>query len=462
MAVKLSAAWLILMAAAALFAPMVLEEPQQQMDFTQVLQAPSGEHLFGTDSLGRDIFTRTLYGARVSLGVAASAVALAVLIGLLVGLLAGYLGGWVDRLLMGLVDVFLCFPALFLILALMAVWGPHLWHVAAVIGITGWMGTARLVRAEVLSLKEREFILASRVLGAGTARILFKHLLPNAAGPVLVSAILGFSAAILTETGLSFLGIGVQPPTPSWGNLLMDGKAVLGVAWWQVFFPGAMIFLSALSVNVIGERWQTRIEGRAAGAPPLMAVEDLNSRIAAGSFTALVGETGSGKTTAALALGARKETAYVFQDPASALNPVMRVGRQIDEVTGGREKSLAALGEVGLGERAYTSYPHELSGGEKQRSLIAMALAQGPRLLIADEPTSALDKTSEAAVMGLLAELKKKKGLTVLFITHDLDLARRHADTVHVMRAGRIVPPGDPYIKALYDAVRSLESHKTI
>jgi len=178
-----------------------------------------------------------------------------------VGAASGYFGGWRDRVLMGLADVLLCFPVLFLILAVIAVLGPGVWHVIVVIGLTSWMGTARLVRAEIFSLKEREFALAARALGAGHTRILFGHLVPNASGPVLVNAVLGVSVAILLEAGLSFLGLGVQPPTPSWGNLLTDGKATLGAAWWLVFFPGVAIFSTVLAANVIGDRLRDSLAG---------------------------------------------------------------------------------------------------------------------------------------------------------------------------------------------------------
>jgi peptide/nickel transport system permease protein len=231
------------------------------MNFSSVLEAPSPAHWLGTDALGRDLLERILSGAAVSLGVAVTAVGLSALIGILVGALAGYYGSWRDRILMGLTDLFLCFPAFFLILAVVAMVGPGIFNVAVIIGATSWMSTARLIRAEILSLKEREFILAARALGAGHARIIFKHLVPNAIGPVIVNAVLGVSSAILMETGLSFLGIGVQPPTPSWGNILMDGKAVLGVAWWVTVFPGLAIFFTVLLVNLLGQRLERHWKG---------------------------------------------------------------------------------------------------------------------------------------------------------------------------------------------------------
>ena len=258
---RISLGWLVAVGLAACAAPLVLSGQAQTMDFTRALAAPSLTHWFGTDSLGRDLFARTLCGASVSLGVSAVAVLLSVVFGTALGAIAGYRGGWCDRLLMGFVDIMLCFPTFFLILAVVAVVGSGALVIAVVIGATSWMGTARLVRAEVLSLKDREFVLASRALGAGGGWIVLRHLIPNALGPVIVSAVLGVSAAILTEGGLSFLGVGVPPPAPSWGNILMEGKSTLGVAWWVSFFPGMMIFLTVLSVHALGENWDKRLRG---------------------------------------------------------------------------------------------------------------------------------------------------------------------------------------------------------
>lgn len=245
--------WFLALVVIGMTAPVFLSQQASAMNFKHVLEEPSFAHWFGTDSLGRDLFARVLCGSRVSLGVSILAVGIAILIGVTVGACAGYFGGWIDKLLMGIVDVFLCFPVFFLILAVIAILGPGIFHIFLIIGLTGWMSAARLVRAEILSLKEREFILASRALGAGDGWILFRHLVPNALGPVVVNAVLGLSSAILLEGALSFLGVGVQPPTPSWGNILMDGKSALGVAWWPTFFPGAMIFLTILSANVLGQ-----------------------------------------------------------------------------------------------------------------------------------------------------------------------------------------------------------------
>ena len=227
-----------------------------------MLRPPSPAHLLGTDTLGRDVLSRVIYGARISLLVGFVAVGLATLIGVLVGALAGYYGGVVDAVLMRLVDLMLCFPTLFLILAVIAVLGPSIWNIMVVIGVTGWMGVARLVRAEFLSLREREFVVAARALGASDARLIWRHLLPNALTPVMVSATLGVAGAILTESALSFLGLGVQAPTPSWGNILTMGKDNLEIAWWLSVFPGLAILVTVMSYNLLGEGIREAIDPR--------------------------------------------------------------------------------------------------------------------------------------------------------------------------------------------------------
>ena len=178
---------------------------------------------------------------------------ISVLVGLSLGSIAGYLGGLWDSLIMRFSDIMLCFPAFFLILAIAAVLEPSMLNIILVIGLTGWMGVVRLVRAEILSLKEREFILAARAIGAGNSRIILRHLIPNALGPVIVNAALGVAGAILLESSLSFLGLGIQPPNPSWGNILAESKAVMGAAWWMSLFPGLAILVTVLGFNLIGE-----------------------------------------------------------------------------------------------------------------------------------------------------------------------------------------------------------------
>jgi peptide/nickel transport system permease protein len=242
--------------------PVIAPYDPATIDVDNILAPPSAAHLFGTDDLGRDVFTRMLYGAGISLKVGFVAVGIAVVIGTLLGAVSGYYGGLVDIVIMRLVDIMLCFPSFFLILAVIAFMEPSIFNIMAVIGFTSWMGITRLVRAEFLSLKERDFVLAVKAMGASAPRIIFGHILPNALAPVLVSATLGVASAVLTESALSFLGIGVQPPTPSWGNMLTQGQSVLGIAWWLSFFPGMAILVTVLGYNLLGEGIRDAVDPR--------------------------------------------------------------------------------------------------------------------------------------------------------------------------------------------------------
>jgi len=250
------------MSLAAVLAPWIAPYPPSELNVDALLQPPSAQHLMGTDALGRDVFTRVLYGGRVSLWVGFVAVGISSAIGLVLGLVSGYYGKVVDEIIMRGVDVMLCFPSFFLILAVIAFLEPSLMNIMVVIGLTSWMGVARLVRAETLTLRERDFVLAARSAGAGPVRVIFKHILPNALAPVLVSATLGVAGAILVESSLSFLGLGVQPPDASWGNMLTDGKEVLGVAWWLSVFPGLAILFTVLGYNLLGESLRDRLDPR--------------------------------------------------------------------------------------------------------------------------------------------------------------------------------------------------------
>ncbi len=237
----------------AIFAPLIAPYDPQAIDTFHILEAPSLLHPCGTDSLGRDCLSRLIYGARISLLVGFVAVGIATVVGTFLGALAGFYGGFVDGLIMRFVDIMLCFPAIFLIMAVIAFLEPSIWNIMIVIGLTGWMGVARLVRAEFLSLRKRDFVLAAKISGASDFDILFSEILPNAIAPILVSATLGIGGAILTESALSFLGIGVQPPTPSWGNMLTEGKNNLEIAWWLSVFPGLAILITVLGYNLLGE-----------------------------------------------------------------------------------------------------------------------------------------------------------------------------------------------------------------
>jgi peptide/nickel transport system permease protein len=247
---------------ASLLAPWIAPHNPTQINAWQVLAPPSTSHWFGTDELGRDVFSRVLYGARISLKVGFVAIGIAIVLGSVVGLVAGYYGGWVDTVLMRCVDIMLCFPAFFLILAIITFLEPSIWYIMAVIGLTGWMGVARLVRAEVLTIREMDYVMAARCIGCSNLRIILRHILPNALSPVLVAATLGVAGAILTESSLSFLGIGVQPPTPSWGNILTSGKDYIEFAWWLSLFPGLAILVTVLAYNLLGEGIRDALDPR--------------------------------------------------------------------------------------------------------------------------------------------------------------------------------------------------------
>ena len=250
------------MSLAAILAPWLSPADPNAINVSALLLKPCAAHPLGTDALGRDVLSRILYGGRVSLWVGFVAVGISTTIGLALGLVAGYFGRLTDEVIMRLVDVMLCFPSFFLILAVIAFLEPSLTNIMAVIGLTSWMGVARLVRAETLSLRGRDFVLAARVSGAGPARIIIRHILPNALAPVLVSATLGVAGAILVESSLSFLGLGVQPPDASWGNMLMDGKEVLEVAPWLSVFPGLAILFTVLGYSLLGESLRDILDPR--------------------------------------------------------------------------------------------------------------------------------------------------------------------------------------------------------
>lgn len=251
----------LLMFLFAFLAPFTGKDPSA-IDISKRLLSPCWSYPLGTDDLGRDVLTRILYGARISLLVGFVSVGIATLIGIVLGAVSGFYASWVDSVVMRFVDIMLCFPTFFLILAVIAFLEPSIWNIMIIIGLTGWMGVARLVRAEFLSLRERDFVLAARALGALDMRIIFRHILPNAMSPVLVTATLGVAGAILTESALSFLGIGVQPPTPSWGNMLITGKQTLGSAWWLSVFPGLAILLTVLGYNLLGEGIRDALDPR--------------------------------------------------------------------------------------------------------------------------------------------------------------------------------------------------------
>ena len=260
----------VVAAAAPLFAPY---DPLVQGDLTTQAYLPPGpDHWLGTDQFGRDLLSRIIYGARISLTIGFVAVAIAVVLGSLLGAVAGYAGGWVDAVIMRFTDMVMAFPRLVLLIMIIAIFEPSLTLIILVLGLTQWPGTARLVRGEVLSLREQEYIEAARALGFGRWRIILRHLLPNVMAPVIVAATLGIGNTIVLEAGLSFLGIGVQPPTPSWGTLVADGRQNLIGAWWVATFPGLAIVVTVLAFNLVGDGLRDVLDPRLRGSGTAAAV----------------------------------------------------------------------------------------------------------------------------------------------------------------------------------------------
>ena len=256
---------LVIIALAAVAGPWLLPDPLAQPDVLAASRPPGLGHPFGTDQLSRDVLARVVTGARISLGVAFLAVALSITLGAAVGVVSGYWGGTVDAMLMRMVDGALAIPRLFILLLVLAVWErvPVL-ALVLLIGATGWFATSRLVRGEVLRIREEGYVRAAEALGGQRRRIIFRHLLPNALGPLLVAATLGVGDVILLEAGLSFLGLGIQPPTPSWGGMILDSREVMVSAPWAGIFPGLAIVITVLSANLFGDALRDAVDPRSA------------------------------------------------------------------------------------------------------------------------------------------------------------------------------------------------------
>ena len=261
---RLGLALVLVLYCVALLAPLLAtHDPNAQVDIVKTRYLPpSGDNFLGTDKFGRDIFSRIVYGSRISLSIGFIAVGIAITLGTLLGALAGYFGGATDWTIMRMVDVIIAFPRLFIVLTLIAIYSPQIWLIIAVLGATSWMGVARLVRGQILSLKEQEFIQATRALGLPHVRVIVRHVLPNTISPVIVAATLMIGDVILTEAALSFLGLGVQPPTASWGNIVNQGRDNLLGAWWIATFPGLAIVLTVVSYNLLGDGLRDALDPR--------------------------------------------------------------------------------------------------------------------------------------------------------------------------------------------------------
>ncbi len=535
-------AFVALLIILALLAPVIAPHDPVQMDVNARLAGPSMRHWLGQDEFGRDVLSRLLWGARASLAVALMSALIAGLIGVCIGLIGGYFGGMAELLTVRLTDVILSFPPILLALLIVTLAGPGAGTLIFALSILYAPGYARVTFGEVLSARQLEYVEAARASGATPFRVLGRTILPNVFPPILVQFSLTVGAAIVIESGLSFLGLGVVPPTPSWGLMIRGARATMEQNWLLLLWPCAALVLTILAINRLCDALRDAFDPRLTSlaphttmmdalirprAPaartspvtattPLIGVHDLETRfetadgpfkavagvsfaIERGETVAIVGESGSGKSMTGLSIlglvpkpagriaagsimftgrdgrcrdlvqldevemqGVRgNEIAMIFQEPMTSLNPVYSVGEQIGEairrhraLPRGKVQAEAVrlLESVGIpdAERRVDDFPHQLSGGMRQRAMIAMALACDPVLLIADEPTTALDVTIQAQILDLLRALGKdsQRPLSMMFITHNLGIVAELADRVIVLYAGRIMEEGD--VRAIF------------
>jgi peptide/nickel transport system permease protein len=512
----------------------------------------SAGHLLGTDHLGRDLLSRLLWGTRLSLVVGLAAAVLSGTIGAAIGVFAGYFGGGTDNVIMRGVDTVMAFPYILLALAIVAALGPGLMNALIAVAAVNVPFFARNIRGVTVSIREREFIDAARLSGLGNTRIILTEVLPNVLPVIIITMSTTIGWMILETAGLSFLGLGSQPPQADLGSMLGEARAAMITAPHTSIVPGAMIVLIVMSINLIGDGVRdaldprlrsgaltrpmaaTRVE-RANVPPPtgegLLRIDDLQTRfhvgprvyravngvsldLSPGECVGLIGESGSGKSVTALSVmglvasppgvitggAARLEgedmigapyarlralrgrrVAYIFQDPLSTLHPLYSVGDQLAEAilshqpvgrTEAHRRAVALLADVRIPnpEARAAAYPHELSGGMRQRVSIAMALANHPDVIIADEPTTALDVTVQAQILALLNDLRRERGLAILFITHDFGVVSQICERIAVMYAGQIVEqgpreavltrPAHPYTRRLIACVPELGGGK--
>ena len=524
----LGLAILAIVAIGVLAAPLLpLPDPDATNLLQRLLPPFSPGHLLGTDPLGRDLLSRLIWGTRVSLMVGISATLLAAVFGTLIGLVAGYAGGRTDSLLMRLIDMLMAFPYILLALVIVAVLGPSLINALYAIAVVNIPFFARNIRGLTIGLRQRDFIHAARLAGKNHLQILLTEVLPNVLPVIVVTMSTTVGWMILETAGLSFLGLGAQPPAADLGSMLGQGRAQMFSAPHVALVPGIMIFLLVMSFNLLGDgirdmldpRMKSGVQLRASaitdvkrpavpaarfaqdavlevvdlkvdfrsGTRRQAAVKGISFSVRAGECLGLIGESGSGKSVTALSImglvasppgeisggavyvageemlsltstqlqqrrGAR--VAYIFQDPLTTLHPQISIGQQIVEAVqahqplsrrAAQDKALALLESVGISDagQRFAAYPHQLSGGQRQRVGIAMALANDPDIIIADEPTTALDVTVQAHILALLQQLRRERGLTLLFITHDFGVIAQICDRVAVMRQGEMVESGD-------------------
>lgn len=524
----------------ALLTPLLPLPNPVTMNIVRRMASPSALNWLGTDEYGRDMLSRLLWGARISLAVAASTAVLACLIGGALGIVAGYFGGWISAIIMRATDVVLCLPHLLVAMLVVTLFGPGLYTLIPVLVFVYIPSFVRVAQVSTAMIRPNAFVEAVGTLGARQLRILTRTILPNVAGPLLVQVSLTASSAIMLESGLSFLGLGVQPPAPSWGSMIGNARGVMNMAPMLLVWPCIALVLAVLTINSVCDRLRDLLDphqvakaplkqtaaalARAAsrapaagnlveirnldlalagsGEPPVNLVYGVDLTVKEGETLAIVGESGSGKSLTALALAgllpptvqvmggsARlagqdmlglpepelrslrgSAISMVFQDPLSSLNPVHTVGRQLTEAilahrpmsnAVAQAEAIELLKLVGIPDPAARArnFPYEMSGGMRQRVMIAMAISNRPRVVVADEPTTALDVTVQAQVLDLLRDLKEKEGIAMIFIAHSLPVVSEIADRVAVMYSGEIIEEGSaetvlrrpmhPYTRAL-------------
>ena len=539
----------------ALLTPILpLHPPNETSTANRYLRPLSDGHLLGTDHLGRDLLSRLLWGTRLSLAVGFAAALIAGLVGAAIGVMAGYFGGRTDNVTMRGIDMLMAFPYILLALAIVAVLGPGLMNALIAVAVVNIPFFARNIRGVTVGIAHREFIDAARLAGMGHTRILLTEVVPNIVPVVVIAMSTTIGWMILETAGLSFLGLGSQPPQADLGSMLGEARSALITSPHTSIVPGVMILLIVMSVNLLGDGIRDALDPRLrsgalarpmaatrvdrAQVPPakgdaLLDIDALETQFQVGRRTykavnkvslelkpgeclGLIGESGSGKSVTALSvmglvasppgvitggavrlegqdlIGAPYEllrslrgrrVAYIFQDPLSTLHPLYRIGDQLIEAirvhdpvsrAAAHKRAVKLLEDVRIPNPAarINAFPHELSGGMRQRVGIAMALANDPDIIIADEPTTALDVTVQAQILALLDELRQRRGLAILFITHDFGVVGQLCDRVAVMYGGRIVEtgptqavldaPAHPYTRRLIACVPELGGGRRI
>ena len=522
-----------------------LKDPDITKTSDRFLLPFSDGYLLGTDHLGRDLLSRLLWGTRLSLLVGISAALISATIGSILGTIAGFYGNKTDNIIMRLIDVLMAFPYILLALAIVAVLGPGLFNAMIAVALVNIPFFARNIRGVTVTIANKEFIEAAKLSGMNNFQIIIYEIFPNILPVIVVTISTTVGWMILETAGLSFLGLGSQPPQADLGSMLGEARSALIVNPHTSYVPGAMIFLIVIGVNLFGDGIRDALDPRLSKGQLIkpqpvtqikslrkvnpkpntffsvenlttafefdkklyLASKDVSFDIEKGECLGLIGESGSGKSVTALSITClvasppgvitdgsinysgknilemdykelRKirgnKISYIFQDPLSTLHPLIKIGKQLEEAfiehsenknneASLRGKELLKLVQIPNIENVWNSYPHELSGGMRQRVSIAMALTNDPELIIADEPTTALDVTVQAQILSILDSLRKKRGLSVLFISHDFGVVSQICERVIVMYGGQIVEQGKtenimkqprhPYTKQLMECV---------